>query len=717
MATQIAQLGIKIESGDIKKATEELKRMEDGGSKAEKSTRELKGAYSELNKALGSPATKKAIDDIKRLEKEGSKTGEATKELKNAYKTLNKALGSPAAKKARENIERIEKATKKAEAGTKKLTKASSGLGAALSALSFGIIARQLLQQVNTYQALTNQLKLVTTSTEELAEVQDDLFQVAQETRGSFEGTVSLYARLSRATKTLDLADGDLLSVTKAVNQAVSISGATAQSAAGALFQLGQGLGAGALRGEELNSVLEGTPRLANAIADGLGVTIKQLRVMGAEGALNAEKVVNALKNQASVLESEFAGTTKTLSQAFIQLENVALQTFGSLDATDLVKSMDEFRAIISDEGVIGGLQTIAGVMLDIVGLGVKAAAGWGMIFQLFTDERTEITKVREEMAKIQEQIVSLSSQSGRGREDRIFALTKEFGGLANQLKELTRIEKERNDASAAARPNEDDSLARAMAEQQIVADSIKTLTLQNIQTQFEEEQALNEELRLMGNALALADLETFENEKTQVIQRGLEIRAIASAVAAAEEQRTETEKQAALKSIAMAGLGNLSTLMSSESKKQFNIGKVASISSAVIAGYDAAVNSYKAGAKVGGPVLGAAFAATSVLATNAQIQKIRSTSFGGGGSTGGAVGGGGVGNVPQQVGPINPSTLTDETQQSLGSLTINITGGLINEEFLNDQLIPQIQDSIDQRDVILIRQDSLNGILLNDQT
>ena len=77
--------------------------------------------------------------------------------------------------------------------------------------------------------------------------------------------------------------------------------------------------------------------------------------------------------------------------------------------------------------------------------------------------------------------------------------------------------------------------------------------------------------------------------------------------------------------------LGNLSTLMNSHSKKAFQIGKIAATAGAVMDGISAAIGSFKVGARIGGPALGAAFAAASVAATSGQIQAIRSQQFGGG--------------------------------------------------------------------------------------
>lgn len=84
--------------------------------------------------------------------------------------------------------------------------------------------------------------------------------------------------------------------------------------------------------------------------------------------------------------------------------------------------------------------------------------------------------------------------------------------------------------------------------------------------------------------------------------------------------------------------LGDISNAIGTEGKKQFAITKAISLAQALIKGYESVVSSYAAGAKIGGPPLGAAYAAIAAAATAAQIASLRSTnasSSGGGGSTG----------------------------------------------------------------------------------
>jgi hypothetical protein len=77
----------------------------------------------------------------------------------------------------------------------------------------------------------------------------------------------------------------------------------------------------------------------------------------------------------------------------------------------------------------------------------------------------------------------------------------------------------------------------------------------------------------------------------------------------------------------------NLVDATEKEGKRNFQLQKAASIAQAVVDGISAGISSYKAGAAIGGPVVGAAFAATSAAATGAMIAKLASASYGGGSS------------------------------------------------------------------------------------
>lgn len=108
-----------------------------------------------------------------------------------------------------------------------------------------------------------------------------------------------------------------MLRVTKAVSQAIQISGNTATEASAGMIQLAQALASGVLRGEELNSILEQMPRVAEAIATGLGTTTGQLRKLGEQGKLTSDLVFKALITQSDRLNSEFKKLEPTIAGTF----------------------------------------------------------------------------------------------------------------------------------------------------------------------------------------------------------------------------------------------------------------------------------------------------------------------------------------------------------------------------------------------------------------
>ena len=97
-----------------------------------------------------------------------------------------------------------------------------------------------------------------------------------------------------------------------------------------------------------------------------------------------------------------------------------------------------------------------------------------------------------------------------------------------------------------------------------------------------------------------------------------------------AQEQRAFEAQQQQQRFAAFSGFfGNLATAASAGGKKMFAIAKVLNIAQATIDGIAAAVGAYKVGASIGGPPLGAAFAAAATAATGAMIAQIVSADIG----------------------------------------------------------------------------------------
>lgn len=220
--------------------------------------------------------------------------------------------------------------------------KAASGidlLKRALTTISAGVVVHELIRIADTYTNIENRLRTVTSSTAQLTAVNRELLAISNQTRQSYEGTVEVYTRLAGATKQLGLTQQELLEFQLQLNQAVAMSGAGAQEAKAALIQLSQGLGAGALRGEELNSVLEQLPTVADIIAKQMGVTRGQLKGLAEDGKITADVVINAFKKAAPELQNNFDKSISTISQAFTVLQNQVTAITGEFLNTQGVAS------------------------------------------------------------------------------------------------------------------------------------------------------------------------------------------------------------------------------------------------------------------------------------------------------------------------------------------------------------------------------------------
>lgn len=214
-------------------------------------------------------------------------------------------------------------------AETDKLLGVVGGLAAPFAA-AFSV--SKIAQYSEQYTNLTNRLRLVTEGTEQLAFAQDSVYRVAQNSRQSLQSTAEVYQRVAQNARQLGLSFADVESVTETVSKTVALSGASAQAAEASMVQFGQALASGTLRGDELNSIMEQTPALAQAIARGLGVSIGQLRTMGAEGKLTSEAVVKALQSQKDKVDELSGSLQVTVSQSITAFNNSLVTTVGKLD-------------------------------------------------------------------------------------------------------------------------------------------------------------------------------------------------------------------------------------------------------------------------------------------------------------------------------------------------------------------------------------------------
>ena len=213
-------------------------------------------------------------------------------------------------------------------------------LGATIAA-AFG--TREIVQAANVMIGVENRMNALTGSATATAAAMDSMKRIAMESRSDFDSVAMLYTRLALATEHLGTTQDQLADATQMVANTFIIAGSHTQEANNSARQLAQGLASGALRGDELRSVMENNVILTKMLAKGLNMTVGELREFGHAGGLTAEKVLPILIAGVEETNEKIADMPMTLGQAGVSIRNSFQFMIG-----DIQKSTNAF-GIIAD--------------------------------------------------------------------------------------------------------------------------------------------------------------------------------------------------------------------------------------------------------------------------------------------------------------------------------------------------------------------------------
>jgi len=238
-----------------------------------------------------------------------------------------------------------------------------------------GLGAREISRLADSFTNISNRIRLVTDSEKELIDTRRKLLVLSNNARVDLEDTADLYRRIKQSTEELNYSQKDMLSVTDAISKSITISGGSAESAKAALLQLSQGFASGTLRGQELNSVMEQAPRLARAIADGMGIAYGDLRRVAEQGGLTTEKVIEAIRKEGSIINEEFSKVSASISGSFTALKNSSVELIGTIDNQLGVSKTLTSSIIATSRAIVENKAAIVSVAKQIAILGASVAS------------------------------------------------------------------------------------------------------------------------------------------------------------------------------------------------------------------------------------------------------------------------------------------------------------------------------------------------------
>lgn len=239
-----------------------------------------------------------------------------------------------------------------------------SGVQGILAPIAASLSVREVGRYADAWISAGNKIAAAEQVGGLMARSLNEIKDAANETRSSLTEYVDLYARLLRASQMVGASEAEVAIVTDAVAKSLKAGGASAQEQAAALIQLGQALSSGFLQGDELRSIRENAPLVARAIAEEFGVTIGELKELGAEGELTSDRVFTALLNGAEEIDEAFQTTQATIHDAFVRIENEFIAYIGNAD-----------DANGATQGLIGALRHLADNFKEIADVVLQFAA------------------------------------------------------------------------------------------------------------------------------------------------------------------------------------------------------------------------------------------------------------------------------------------------------------------------------------------------------
>lgn len=280
--------------------------------------------------------------------------------------------------KAEKALEGITTSVKGTQRASEAMTGSMARMGHAMAA-AFSI--REMASAFDAWQGLYSRVDRASESIEQTGRSMTAIYGIAQRSGVALAEVGDVYQKISRNARQYGLEQADTLRVTEAIANAVRLSGGSAAGAQAALMQFGQALSAGQLRGEELNSVLEQTPELADAIARGMGKTVGELKALGEAGQLTAKEVLGAISQESARLEQEVGAMASTVGQATTRLQNaftkwVGTETAGAAAvATTALNTVAEHFDKVATGAMLAGTAW-AGIRVASLATGFAASAG-----------------------------------------------------------------------------------------------------------------------------------------------------------------------------------------------------------------------------------------------------------------------------------------------------------------------------------------------------
>lgn len=202
------------------------------------------------------------------------------------------------------------------------------GLYAGIQSVKIGLDVSDNISQT------TARLNMINDGKQTTEQLQQAIFQSAQNSRASFLDTASVVSKLGLLAPQAFNSNMETVKFSELMAKSFKVGGATTSEQTSGMYQLTQAMASGKLQGDEFKSITENAPLLAQAISKYTGKSMGELKDMSKEGLITSDVIKNAVFAMSDEINTKFNSIPQTFGDVVNKIKNNAVNSFMGISST-----------------------------------------------------------------------------------------------------------------------------------------------------------------------------------------------------------------------------------------------------------------------------------------------------------------------------------------------------------------------------------------------
>lgn len=249
------------------------------------------------------------------------------------------------------------------------------GLYAGIQSVKIGLDVSDNISQT------TARLNMINDGKQTTDQLQQAIFQSAQNSRASFLDTASVVSKLGILAPQAFNSNMETVKFSELMAKSFKVGGATTSEQTSGMHQLTQAMASGRLQGDEFNSITENAPLLAQAISKYTGKSMGELKDMSKEGLITSDVIKNAVFAMSDEINTKFNSIPQTFGDVVNKIKNNAVNSFMGISSTmsnifnserfqGFIDGVSSFinKAFVMINWLIKGISMVGTVLYEIWG-------------------------------------------------------------------------------------------------------------------------------------------------------------------------------------------------------------------------------------------------------------------------------------------------------------------------------------------------------------